>query len=428
MTRAESTGTIMDYAGHDLMGSEAPGTWRKREHETGVSFTCPWEDPFSGFPEHCRRLARALDDAGHAVHLRSFDPSMQWHKNAATAKDKARVQTEYQDLLTRSIQNYLVAIHMVVASDGNFHRLTTHRYLDPEHLKAVNSFKIISTVFERDRISDSARDSLNRVAQVWVANPYDRDMLARCGVEEKKLRVVPIPIFPDDPHLKLAGAERDPGPVRFYHIGKWEHRKAHHEMFGAFLMAFKPGEAKLYFKTSSKAPDFGTYPSSPEESISRWLQDSRVINNGWDLGKANEDIFLITRFISPEQLLQLHKTGDVYLSLSRGEGFDMPAYDAKLSGNLMVYTPSGGPQSFAQPGDIRVEASGKTPCHPFYNWDGCKYLSWPVEDAATAMREAKQRIERGDKFTPSDWSAFTAKTVGAQMRGYIDEITEGSRR
>jgi hypothetical protein len=426
----DKTGTILDYQGSMASAGTEHETgfhpnWREAEHQVGVSFKAPWEDPFAGFPEHARRCARSLDDAGIIVHLRSIDPSMQFHQRFEGGTDSDNLLEQYKDMLTRSVKSYLVEICQVVAEDTTFQRLVTHRFLEPEQLAQVNRYKIISTVFERDRISHDESRCLNAAAQVWVANNKDVKMLTDWGVHPDRVRVVPIPHFPDDPMLKLRGRKRQSGPVRFYHIGKWEHRKAHHEMLGAFMMAFKPGEAKLYFKTSTKAPDFGLeYPSSPEASIKKWIDDPLTAENGWDLRAANANIFLIKRRISTEQIRQLHKTGDVYLSLSRGEGFDMPAYDAKLAGNLMAYTPSGGPQDFASEADVRVKADGLVDCHPFYRWAGAKYLDWPIEHSAAALRRAKDIIEGGWSTEGHDLSEFSAEVVGANMRKYVDEVVE----
>ncbi len=398
--------------------------WREAEHDKGISYKAPWEDPFAGFPEHARRCARALDTPEVPVHLRSIDPSLQFQQRFEMTGGEFVIE-QYKDMITRSVKNYLVEICQVIADDAMFQKLVTHRFLEPEQLKAVNRYKIISTVFERDRISADAAKCLNAVAQVWVANNKDAKMLKDWGVHPDRVRVVPIPHYPDDPMLTLRGRERQSGPVRFYHIGKWEHRKAHHEMLGAFMMAFTPGEAKLYFKTSTKAPDFGLdYPSSPEASIKKWLDDPVVKANGWDLRAVNSNIFLIKQRIPPERIVQLHRTGDVYLSLSRGEGFDMPAYDSKLAGNLMVYTPSGGPQDFAYDEDICVQADGAIDCHPFYRWEGAKYLDWPIERSAQALRWAKERIESGWDTQGHNLTSFKAAFVGERMRKYVDEVVE----
>lgn len=449
--------SIASYQGYGDYDEKAPAFhpgWRGAEHEEGVAYVCPWEDPHAGFPEHSRRCARALDDTGTRVHLRSIDPSIQWHTYFEVGgTDKGDMREQYNDLLGNTLKKLLVEVYQVVPSDELLQKLTTSRWLDSKQVEQVNHFRVISCVFERDRVSDYAVKAFNRVGMVWVANHKDRDMLERCGVE--RVAVVPIPHFPDDPLLKMQGRERRPGPVRFYHIGKWEARKAHHEMLGVFLMAFKPGDAKLYFKTSTKAPDFGKYettegylaqvpsfqsgphgvhtdnliipyPSSPEQSVHEWMKDERVADNGWTIELANQDIQLIKQRVPAERIRLLHSMGDVYLSLSRGEGFDMPAYDAKLAGNRLVFTPSGGPQDYATVGsDLMVAATGDVPCHPFYRWEGARYLDWSYDDAIEALRHARERVLSGQytDFDPVP-PEFIAKEVGQRMRKLIGEVIE----
>lgn len=424
------TGTILDYRGtaEAAMAEEPfhPG-WRGSEHELGVSYTAPWEDPYGGFPEHARRCARALDEAGLPVHLRSLDPSMQIHMHFEVGgSDKLDLVKRYEDLLHRSISQYAVEIFQIVPDDALLQRLVTHRHLDPKHLRIVNRYRVLSTVWERNHLGRDTVRCLNAVGQCWVANEHDVAMLAESGVDEAKIRVVPVPYFPGDPHLALARRKRLAGVPRFYHIGKWEPRKAQHEMVGAYLCAFYPEQTKLYFKTSTTAPDFGDYPRTPEESIRRWLEDPRVQANGWSYESVNQSIHLIKRHISPGQMVDLHRMGDVYLSLSRGEGFDMPAFDSKLSGNLLVYTPSGGPQSFAAHNDERVSASGTVPCHPWYRWSGSHYLDWSIDEAVAALREACRKVEAHDPqegpLGYTDLRGFRATLVGKRMRAYIEDL------
>jgi hypothetical protein len=423
---------LTDYQGYGDYDENSPPFhhgWREAEHEEGVAYVCPWEDPYAGFPEHSRRCARALDDAGMRVHLRSVDPSLQWHMYFEVGgAGKGELREKYNDLLGNTFKKLLVEIYQIVPNDELLQKLTTSRWIDAKQLEAVNRFRVISCVFERDRISDFAAKALNRVGMVWVANSKDKTMLERCGVE--RVAVVPIPHFPDDPLLKMQGKPRRPGPVRFYHIGKWEARKAHHEMLGVFLMAFKPGDARLNFKTSTKAPDFGDYPSGPARSIHKWMEHESVAANGWTVELANQDIHFIRQRVSAKQIQLLHDMGDVYVSLSRGEGFDMPCYDAKLAGNRLVFTPSGGPQDYATVGgDLMVVADGDVPCHPFYRWGDARYLDWRYDDAIEALRHARERVLSG-KYTDSDLvpPGFTAKEVGQKMRRLIDEVVERGRK
>lgn len=450
--------TIADFRGFGDYDESAepfhPG-WKEAEYEEGVAYICPWEDPYAGFPEHSRRCARALDDAGVHVQLRSVDPSVQWHMYfEVSGTEKLDLRVDYNDLLSKTFKKLIAEVYQIVPNDELLQKITTSRWIDDETLSAINRFRIISCVFERDRVSNFAVRAFNRVGMVWVANEQDKAMLERCGVE--RVAVVPIPHFPSDPMLQLRGRCRRPGPVRFYHIGKWEPRKAHHEMLGAFLMAFKPGEAKFYFKTSTRAPDYSQYettedylaqgptldsgpcdsesdrliipyPSSPDKSVHQWMGDTRVLENGWTIESANRSIHLIRQRVPSEQIRLLHSMGDVYLSLSRGEGFDMPAYDAKLAGNMLIATPSGGPQEYLTGTDLLVPKVGDVPCHPFYRWGDARYLDWEYKDAVRAMRLARKRVLSGRWRNRNVTDGLSARDVGRKMRKLIDEVIDRGR-
>ncbi len=122
-------------------------------------------------------------------------------------------------------------------------------------------------------------------------------------------------------------------------------------------------------------------------------------------------------------MLELHRMGDVYLSLSRGEGFDMPAFDAKLSGNLMVYTPSGGPQDFCGEFDQVVPISGIVECDPFYNWPKeARYLDYDVAAAARAIQRAMSLVTSGTRERGLDLTWFSAERVGRRMAADLEEL------
>lgn len=437
MTRTSRTGLITDYLAHgerpapDELGVErdtsvvrvqpnevAPTD--KATHERGMSFQGPWETFADGFCEHTRRLARALSLAGVPVHLRSLVP-----RHRTPVGEDRKVDGLYADLLHASIAEYAGQIQMAVPTPGLLSRLVISKYYTPEQVRYLNDRRVISTVWERQ--SGIAADDLSALkcaAQAWVACPANRELLVEAGVDEDKVRVVPCPYMPDDPHLALYGRERRPGMPRFYHVGKWEPRKEQPRIIEAFMRAFKPGEALLMLKTSASAPRFTNYPLSPANAIERCLADPTIGRN-WTAEVAAKYIIVMARRLTDEQMVELHRMGDVYVTLSRGEGFDMPAFDAKLSGNLMVYTPSGGPQAFAGFEDEIVAQTGTVPCHGFYRWpEGSRYLDYDVIDAARAMVYAASKLKGLDAVQRRgvDLDVWSAEAVGLQMRGYIEEL------
>jgi len=175
-------------------------------------------------------------------------------------------------------------------------------------------------------------------------------------------------------------------------------------------------------KTSDKAPFFQGYPPSLAVSLQEWLDDPRVKANGWTMENVGKDVFAVTKRISNKQLRLLHQMSNCYVSLARGEGFDMPAFDAKLSGNLMLYTPSGGPQDFAHPEDVRVEPTGLVDAHPFYRWaKGSQYLDYDFESVVEGFKAAATKVRNGVD-AKNDLSSFSAAEVGKRMAAAIREL------
>lgn len=402
--------------------------WQAAKTEFGVGYVASWEDPAAGFPEHARRLARALDSAGMPVHLRSIDPGFQLHQRFDAEGDNAPILRDFNDLLGRSIKHYLVNIYQVIGEADYMHKLTAHKYLTPEQLEVLCRHQILSTVFERTSLSAAEISILKKFGQVWVASKKDRAMLLAAGLESSRVKWVPICFYEDDPLLKLRGKPRKNGPVRCYHIGKWEARKAHHELLGVFLRTFKPGEATFFFKTSTTAPDFGDYPSSPEESLGRWAEDEVVKGNGWNAATINKNLRFIRERISQDKIVELHEIGDIYLSLSRGEGFDMPAFDSQLAGNKLVYTPSGGPQDFASPDAVQVPSTGLVEANPFYGWKNGSYIDWDLETACSKLRTAWHLVRARSNPRFADLEEFSSRHVGENMKRFVEELVARNKK
>jgi hypothetical protein len=421
------TGTILDYMGASpFEGGEDLPPFRKGEkamNPDGIGFYGPWDEPYSGFPEHSRRNALALDMAGIPVHLRSMSAKIY---TALTAEEK-RIHAQVKKLVDASIGTYVTQLYMFVPFEEQLQLNASNAFLEPAQLLAINAMKIFYNVWERQNISDAAVRVFNTIGQTWVACQDNKSTYIRCGVQEDKIHVVPMPFFEDDPLLKLVGRARKPGPPRFYHISKWEPRKEVRNIIGAFLMAFAPGKAKLFLKVNDLKAKIQGYPQGVEACMHEWILHDRVKSNGWTIPLINRDILIIKRMLPAEQIVKFHEVGDCYVTLSRGEGFDMPAFDAKLAGNMMIYTPSGGPQDFAESDrDILVPKTGTIPAHEFYRWGKeATYIDYDFETAVSAYQAAFDKItsnQSGVKNLDYLHDGFSAKNVGANMRSHIEEL------
>lgn len=431
MADEQQYGTILKFAG-DLFDPsnvdyrvDASSYGRPAEHESGILYRGPWEE-HGGFPEHVRRCALALAAAGAAVQLVGNQNALMRHDFMGL-----KLLERMKKVTDTTISRPWCRIEQLVPNDELLMRKTTHPELTPAELAPVLRSTVLSVVYEYSPITPAAASCYNAVGQVWVACQQNATMMAASGVDPQKIRVVPIPHDDTAPLLKLRGRTRRPGPVRFVSIGKWEPRKEQRNVLGAFLLAFSPGDpAQLYLKTSAFRGKCPGYPQSASAALKEWLADERVRARGWTEQNYQRHLFIIERGLSDEQMVEFYRMADVYVSLSRGEGFDMPAYDAKLAGNVLVYTPSGGPQDFAAPGDLLVPFTGEVPCHAMYRWGKqARYGDYDISEAASALRTALELVQSGRAADAAfcDLSHFQSAAVGARMVQFLDEMHSATR-
>ncbi len=408
--RGGSRGIYPSFVAHDA------------KHADGVLYHGGWGVIADGFSEHIRRCARALAATGVPLHLRDTT------YRKPEKDDERDLAAEFDDLVDVTIGRFVVRIYQGVASPTVFENIAYQEYqvarggLTKEQLDFLNSRKIVSTVFERT-VADREQRALSKFGQVWVACQRNAEELrATCA---GRVHVIPVPYFPNDPLLKLDGRPFDVGRrPRFYHIGKWEPRKEQHTMLGAFMRAFRPSEATLCIKTSPFTPPrLERYPRGPEESIGEWLKDPTVQANGWNEQTVGGSLFVIRKILPTAKLRELHASCDCYVSLSRGEGFDMPARDAKLAGNLLVYTAAGGTEDHAGDQDEMVPTSwAAAECHEFYGWRGQRYADYQLDDAARALRRAWEKLRRGIRVRGRTLREQQADAVGIKMRMLVEQL------
>jgi len=154
------------------------------------------------------------------------------------------------------------------------------------------------------------------------------------------------------------------------------------------------------------------------QSVSQESTSSIFSSKRWSLFSSGNYPYVTARVRAKRAFLLSHETYDKLLALQ---------FDAKLAGNMMIYTPSGGPQDFAEPGrDILVPKTGTIPAHAFYRWGKeAAYIDYDLETAISAFQVALDRITSGDS-APKDLSylqeRFSAKSVGEKMRKCIEEL------
>lgn len=413
----------------------------------GIEYQAAWQSASDGFARHARMQALALAAAGLPVVLRPLgqvkdlldveSPYIDSDFQAAIdlvaraypeARDLTvpRPHREVRHLVQNSIARTVLAIrHVILGSPQALESIVAPpgaRLAGLEVERQVYRSTIVYTSWERSTVSQDLVDVLNRLAGVWVPCRMNARVFERAGV--KNVSTFPCPY---DPKTSLPirfaepfGSTRVPDGKRFYSIGKWEPRKNYHALVGAFLTAFKATDrVSLFIKTSPFGP-WKDYPS-PAESLARWTADPAVLQNGWTEKKVRERVVIADAIVPEHTLMELHRTNNIYVSASHGEAWDLPAFDAKLAGNRLVYAGWGGPEDYAEEEDVCIlDEPWLTAVEPEYGWEpDAKWAAVPIGDIGHALRVAAPPRTR--RVPARFYGRYSLAAVGEAMRNALHE-------
>lgn len=188
------------------------------------------------------------------------------------------------------------------------------------------------SMFEADRIPAHWVEKCNLVDEVWVPSRFNRETFAASGVLPQKIRVVPLGVDTDrfHPGVTPMSIPRRRGFI-FLANFQWGPRKGQETLLRAYIEEFSGGEdVCLIVKT------YQTWPSyDPRAPFLR--QEMKAIIDATHK-RDLPAIFLITEIIPAFQMPRLYTAADCFLSMSHGEGWDLPALEAMASGLPVIAT------------------------------------------------------------------------------------------
>lgn len=406
----------------------APGT--PAQHRFGVLYHGEYETPWDGTAVAVRAHARALRLAGLPVTLKSFSGIVidehGMPESVHLGGVPESVRDEIGDLDRTTASAYCPAIkHLVVRDAEHLKRVIIPRgaiangdheadQLMRQHIYANT---IVYSVWERDRVDPAIARILSRVAECWVPCKQNRDMLIASGVPAEKVVVVPHPYDPSDPIWKLRRRQAQPEWKRFYSIGRWEPRKGYAELIHAFLGAFRPGDkASLAIKyTGGQWPGYPT----PEEALSDGLL--KMSDRGWTRESIAAHVHLVEGRFPRPAILKIHYKNNIYVCSSHGEAWCLPAFEAAMAGNRVVYVPAGGVQDFLDDSHhVRVEAAAPALVPASYHWEeGATWTGVSRQALGQAMQQCSAPTDHEEG---SDLSRFSPNYVGELMSDRIFAI------
>ncbi len=268
--------------------------------------------------------------------------------------------------------------------------------------------------WETNTIPPRWRRAFALVDEIWV---YSRFMAENIGA------VAPVPVIALPPPV-----QRPPDPPEPLRLGVPEgflflfvfdylstvQRKNPVGLIEAFQLAFAPGEGPQLLIKTINAP---LRPLAEEEVL--WAAHGR------------EDIHVIDRSLTGEQLHGLMAACDCYVSLHCSEGFGLTMAEAMAIGKPVIGTGYSGNVDFmnadnSYPIDYTVGRVG--PDCEIYPPEG-EWADPSVEHAAQLMRSVhddhQEAARRGARAAQDIATNLSPETTGAAMRARLQELAGG---
>ena len=238
---------------------------------------------------------------------------------------------------------------------------TCLQFLTPSHARPLNGLKNINyTMFEAVRIPDSWVESAHQMDLIIVPNQYGKNIWMESGVPGGKIEICPLAVdgkffsgasdplgTPLDETRPFSGYTN-----RFLNIAEFRPRKNHMGLIRSWLKATnKNDDAVLILKLSSSPDTFFRFQANLrnlEKTLNKPLREAAPL-------------VLINRQLSHDEIRALYHSSTHYISMSRGEGWDLPMMEAAAAGLNLIAPGHSGYGEYVEEKDFFVIPSRQIP-------------------------------------------------------------------
>jgi glycosyltransferase involved in cell wall biosynthesis len=330
----------------------------------------------------------------------------------------------HEDIANREIDHEIVVVHSTPIRQD----LISREWGDRP--------RVAFTAWETDRLPAGWVSILNRYDAVFVPSRFSQEVCTESGVATS-ISVIPHParrVVASD-----AAAPADRRPFTFYVIASWTTRKAIVDTVEAYLQAFDvDDEVRLVVHTGRVdqiAAARATADAADRASTSpTWLALARMLAGRRRL----PEIILSTEVLPEAGIEALHRTGDCFVSLSRGEGFGLGAFDAAAFGNPSVITGWGGwldylPDGYPYAVDYDlVPAIVDLPDAYFTPQPGERWAHAHIGHGAALMRRVFENRDEaahwGDRIRAKVAGEFDLATVTVKLVNSLAAVRDAGHR
>jgi glycosyltransferase involved in cell wall biosynthesis len=221
--------------------------------------------------------------------------------------------------------------------------------------------------------------------------------------------------------FSIAGLDDD--TFVFYSIFQWTERKHPIALLKAYWAAFRNNEnVALVLKTYRN-----DYSEHEKDAIKKSIMMVKQVTPMYGYPRT----MLVLDMLSREEILGLHKRGDCFALLHRGEGWGMPHFEAGASGNAVLTTGMSGNMEFTTPDNSYLVDYSWTPVFgmQWIKWYAGGDQWWAEPDILQASEYMKhiyhnreEAKNKGKKLQKYILDNFSWSKVSRDMLNYIKEV------
>ena len=313
----------------------------------------------TGYNQHTRDFFRELSNHTK-LKIRNFTIGKSWtnysdncHDNESYINDIDKKILYEQVLWTgkdtrenfkiykSSEKEFIPDFNLILCETNHF--LFYENYIGP---------KIAFNVWESTRQPKDFFNKLKEFDELWVPSEWQKKCSIEQGYDPNKIQVVPEGVdihtfFPENVE-KLN--DYNDGRFKFLLFGRWDYRKSTKEIIETFLKTFS-SEEPIDLVVSIDNPwgeHLDGYKTTEERLKSYNLLDERI---------------KIIHFPSREDYIKYLKTGHVFVSCARSEGWNLPLIEAMACGTPSIYSDCCAQLEFAQNKGFPVKIIGEKPAN-----------------------------------------------------------------
>jgi len=203
------------------------------------------------------------------------------------------------------------------------------------------------TAWETSKIPNHWVELLNLMDGILIPSNWNREVFIACGITSA---VKVLPHISEFAGNNVAGCQRlwldgiiadKEKPFLFYTIGVWNERKNTELLMRAFSDEFLPHENAALIVKTGKA-DWTSYKRDWRRGFRKGLGKAKDAFKKALGEKHSSRIYHLDNDFPAGEIAGLHESCDCFVSLSRGEGWGMGAYEAAWFGKPVVVTAFGG--------------------------------------------------------------------------------------